>query len=107
MPMIKPQETRRVWKLAVHKSRPWHQYQEQVAEVFRAAGCDAMPNAPVEGVRARHKVGPPVPPEPFPRLNHAVGSTLLEYIVQADVDAVGDLMSGGVAASLLRSPALA
>jgi hypothetical protein len=60
---------------------------------------------PVEGVRARHKVGAPVPPEPFPRLNHAVGRTLLEYIIQADADAVGDLDvrgRGGFTAALTR-----
>lgn len=36
--------------------RRWHEYQEQVAEVFRAAGCDATPDVLVKGVRASHKV---------------------------------------------------
>ena len=40
----------------MHKLRPWQQYQEQVAEVFRAASCDATPDALIEGMRAKHKV---------------------------------------------------
>ena len=43
-------------ELAVQTPRRWHEYQEQVAEVFRAAGCDATPDVLVKGVRASHKV---------------------------------------------------
>jgi hypothetical protein len=34
----------------------WRQYQEAVAEVFRASGWDAQTDQVVTGVRARHKV---------------------------------------------------
>ncbi len=38
------------------KSVRWRQYQDEVAAVFRAKGCDATTNATVEGARGIHEV---------------------------------------------------
>ncbi|MGH6837510.1 MAG: restriction endonuclease [Methylocella sp.] len=38
------------------KSKGWQEYQDRVASLFHAAGCDAKADEIIEGARAKHKV---------------------------------------------------
>jgi hypothetical protein len=39
-----------------HQPMNWRQYQDEVATLFRAAGCDAKVEEVVEGARGKHKI---------------------------------------------------
>lgn len=42
--------------MSTGKQTGWQEYQDRVASLFHAAGCDAKADEIIEGVRSKHKV---------------------------------------------------